>query len=412
MKVPKGLRKISGEISKTVAVFQDSLRFKTRVGSHNHFADNLNNLRDTRIVLLKDKLSNSLKNADWYNSLSTSKRLQKGTSAIPPDINRIITRKLPHNHYSEWMRQTDTVAKKLGFFNEIQFSKWIERLNVSKSITVENSKKLGDIYQYITNFIKKHPSSLAKAALAGGSIAFMVTFMQNFQKENTGCFRYSKDDQNCLVRYKFDGDFCLSTAKNNSYNIKNNNSNNNNSDETVDSTKYDDIKLLPMEQHPLFGVTKWECDYRHDADSKEVDEILHAGCQGLCDWLNFNILAQNTQEYSPIDLNTESGEEGEVEDEEDDDREALLFKYIYRCEKSTFLRALTVAVFDIVDETITGFSQSQLGQKTFNFIRSQARRAMLWLIVFVLILVAVRFFTKRLQPQQQLGRHQYFSIEK
>ena len=143
----------------------------------------------------------------------------------------------------------------------------------------------------------------------------MIIFLQNYQKTHTGCFRYEKEQQQQQqeIKYKFAGvSWCN--------NIGNNNNNNNSMD----------VKLIPENQHPLYNQKKWDCSYnKFPIGNNQIDRILNLGCNGLCNWKNFNILAKTSKgEYEPITYN------------DDDD------KYVYKCETINMLQALSISTGD------------------------------------------------------------------
>ena len=352
MKIP-----VVKDVLKIVGAAGDSARFASKPGFLDNISKRLGHVDDARAAFMKEKFLTAIKNGE--NPSSAIYKLRRGNIAVPEELRRVIKSRHPFNDYSELMEETNALARKLGFDDEAGFAKCISDLNLKKTLPVEDSRKLGRIFR----FIKKHPASLAKTAVAGGGIVYMVSYLKQFQAENTGCFRYAKDDNDKLIRYKFAGNFCLQDDS------KNNNLN--------DS---DSVKILSEDQHPLFNITsKWNCEYlAFERGNPLVDEILNAGCNGLCDWTNFNFLTEHVTEnktglYNPL-----------VMDNDDDD------EYMYRCEKATILRALTSVATNVIDETVSGFTQSQLGIKMINFLKSQIGQAITLIMILLFLLYSVR----------------------
>ena len=357
---------VVNDIFKIIGTAGDSVRFASKPGFIDNMAKRLDGISDVGAGFVRDKVILGFKNGD--NPISVMTKLSKGNIAVSENVKHFIKTQYPLNDYFKWIDETNAVARKIGFKDEAHFAKFISDLDLNnKGIRVKDTQKLGNIYQYIKNYVAKHPSSVLKAAIAGGSLAMMVSYLKNFQAENTGCFRYEKDDENNLIRYKFRGNFCLD-----------NSTDSNNSDS-------DEVKILSDNQHPLYNVTnKWDCDYsQFQKGNSTVDEILNAGCNGLCDWLNFNTLTGLTngdEKFDPL-----------IIDEDDDNK---YYMYIYKCEKATILRAITSGVSNVVDETITGFAQSQLGRKTIEFLKSQFGQFVTFTLILVLIYLSINALSK------------------
>ena len=351
------------DIFKIIGTAGDNVRFASKPGFLDNIAKKLNGITDVRAGFVRDKVILGFKNGD--NPISVMTKLSKGNIAVPESLKHFIKTKYPLNDYSKWIDDTNALARKLGFEDEAHFAKFISDLDLNnKGIRVKDTEKLGILYRYIKSYVAKHPSSVLKAAVAGTTLAMMVSYLKDFQAENTGCFRYEKDDENNLIRYKFKGNFCL--------------------DNGSDSDS-DDVKIVSDNQHPLFNVTnKWDCDYsQFQKGNSTVDEILNAGCNGLCDWLNFNTLTGLTngdEKFDPL-----------IIDEDDDNN---YYMYIYKCEKATILRAITSGVSNVVDETITGFAQSQLGRKTIEFLKSQFGQFVTFTLILVLMYLSINALSK------------------
>ena len=263
------------------------------------------------------------------------------------------------NRLTIWKKDTDKIAKGMGFADEKDFGNFINKIDDVK--TASNNPKLHKIYKYLSN----HKSTIAKNALLGGTIGYMVHYIKSFQNKQSGCFRYSIDKKNNddMMRYKIKGNFCC---------------NSNNDDES----QY--IKLLPEESHPLYGKPKWDCNYDefflndNNDDRDDYHKIMNQGCRGLCNLENFNRLAQLTNgKYQPV-VNLMNNDD----DEEDDGSgggggsSSSSSKYVYRCENATFLAALSNVSGNIMSDTIEGLTSSRLLAgfkenyifKTFTFI--------------------------------------------
>ena len=227
------------------------------------------------------------------------------------------------NRLTAWKKDTDKIAKGMGFADEKDFGNFINKID--DVTTASNNPKLHRIYRYLSN----HKSEIAKYALLGGTIGSMVYYIKSFQKEQSGCFRYSIDKKNDnMIRYKINGNFCCNS--------------------TNEESQY--IKLLPEDSHPLYGKPKWDCDYDefsldNNDDDDDHHKIMNEGCRGLCNLENFNRLAQFTNgKYQPVVVNLDAERN----------------KYVYRCEKTTFLAALSNVSGNILSDTIEGLTSSRL----------------------------------------------------
>ena len=218
---------------------------------------------------------------------------------------------------------SNKIAKRLDFKDVNEFDLFIKAVDLRKLTTTE-TRKLRKIFNYLKNVAKRNSKSIAKIAIAGGTIVAMVTFLKNFQDTHSGCFRYSRrklDDGE--IKYKFDGaSWC--------------NTDNKNINETTTN-----IKLLPETEHPLYDQIKWDCDYDkfNDHKTENVGEILNLGCNGLCDWRNFNILAKTTNgEYKPI------------VSEDLLNGNKYFYNYNYKCETVSILRALSISTTNVLSD--------------------------------------------------------------
>ena len=359
------MSKVFKELFKIIGTAGDSVRFASKPGFIDDLAKRFGDIKDAKAAFVRDKVILAIKNGDDPTSIVT--KLGKGEIAAPENLRHFIKTKYPLNDYSKWIDDTNTLARKLGFEDETHFEKYISNLNLKKDIQVTDTQKLAGIFRYIKSYVTKHPTSVAKAAIAGGTLALMVSYLKKFQAENTGCFRYGKDDDNNLIRYKFEGNFCLDSAGCGG-----------------------DVKMLSENQHPLFNLAnKWDCGYsQFEMGNPVVDEILDAGCNGLCDWLNFNTLTG---------LTTGDDQFNPYEDENHDHR------YIYKCEKATILRAIASGVSNVIDETLTGFAQSDLGKKTIKFLKSQFGQFIAFVFIMVLIYLSIGALSKHWMAHHQTG---------
>ena len=73
------------------------------------------------------------------------------------------------------------IAKSLGFKNTRDFDTFIKRINQYKLNSYETEKVL-KLYTYLKNVAKKHPKSIAKLAIAGGSLTAMIIFIKKISK--------------------------------------------------------------------------------------------------------------------------------------------------------------------------------------------------------------------------------------
>ena len=357
---------VSRQVFKTVAVIGDSTRLITKPKIVDDIAKRLSGLDDLKAIYIRDKFTTALSRNVDDGGMVMAKRIQNGDFAGPESLKRAIQSNLPFHKHTKWMEETDNVARQLKFRDEADFGDFVDKLDTTKAMSVERVKKLKTVFQYLKN----HRSAIAKLAIAGGTITALVHFLKKFQAEHTGCFRYSKDDTNNLIRYKFNGNFCLGSP-------------------TMMGEETDAIKLLPHADHPLSEISKWNCDYIgfNDQHNPKIDDILNLGCMGLCNWLNFNTLTEYTTGFNPL----------EVDDEAD------FPTFLYQCEKATVLRALTTSIADVIDETLTGFGQSRLAKRVFNLFRQKLIQ-----IMVILCLFFIAFYLAKISfNQHDIKNHAY-----
>ena len=266
--------------------------------------------------------------------------------------------------------KSNTLARDLGFDNVTDFNKYINDINPHK-LTVVETTKLSRVFKYLSKVAKKNPKSIAKLAIAGGTVTAMVIFLKEFQNKYSGCFRYDKNgDSN--VKYKFAGSsWCNITAT-----------------DIIDSDN-NEIKILPENTHPLYNHLKWDCNYtrfgqnpvsfveennnNNNNEEKEIiiENILSLGCNGLCNWRHFNTLAKMTNgEYKPIII-------------KDFDDTQIFYKYIYKCETIDILTALSMSTVDALSDLL----DTNLGIKI--------KQVFLMFILFILIYKLYFGFKKR-----------------
>ena len=119
-----------------------------------------------------------------------------------------------------------------------------------------------------------------------------------------------------------------------------------------------------MTVHPLYGKHIWDCNYHNfENGNPRIDKIIILGCNGLCNWKNFNILAQTTKgEYLPI--------------------ENINDNYMYKCENITILEAISMSASNTVNEIISGVVDSNLGSNIMKF----------FMRLFCIILIIIGIF--------------------
>ena len=313
---------------------------------------------DNNILSLINNNNNNISFNDFNNIITPSKK--KITTPITPGGTGKINLPPKKILLSSSPSIANKRAKFLNFKSEANFYDFINEMARKKNnYSIKDLKTLSNIYNYLKKFARKHPKSIAKTAIAGGSIIAMVTYLKNFQTKYSGCFRYDDDNDTIIeessnIKYKFRGNFCVG-----------------NDDDDDDDDDDEEIKLLPELNHPLYGKNKWDCNFKDffssddDDKRKKIDEIINLGCNGLCDWKNFNVLAESTtpiNHYNPITIN-------------DNDI------YTYQCEKISILRALSTSFGDFLSETFSGILDSNLGD---NLIQLFIRLVLIFFIIIFL----------------------------
>ena len=245
-------------------------------------------------------------------------------------------------------------AKSIGFKDSVEFDNFIQNIDPHK-LNISETQKVSKLYSSLSKLSrsKSKGSHIAKMAVAGGTIVAMIIFLQNFQRNHSGCFRYDKvnngsnDGDEIRIKYKFDGKSWCNNVLGGG---------------TSENKK---VKTIPETEHPLYNVNKWDCKYKNfPLGDEKVDRILNLGCNGLCNWENFNVLATLTQgEYQPLlDYNDT--------------------RYVYKCETVNFLQALSSTTGDAISHTFSGLLDSDLGRQLVSTLLR---------VFFILILIYIIF---------------------
>ena len=275
-------------------------------------------------------------------------------------INNVPINNIPISKSSRVVNiKSNKIAKFLGFNNAKNFDNFIKNIDVKK-LTITQSKKLRKIFSYLSDVAKKNPKSIAKLAIIGGTLTAMVIYIKKFQATYSGCFRYQRKKitnyfDESTTKYKFAGSSWCNT--NGSHNSDQN------------------ISLLSENTHPLYEQKKWDCEYdnfdkSNDSDKEVIDKIVSLGCNGLCDWQNFNTLARMTKndEFREIIITPETDERFSSD-------------YVYKCETVSFLHALASTTTNALGELFT-FSFGEIPIKPMIFI--------FLFIIFLYILYKIR----------------------
>ena len=193
---------------------------------NNIFNKGKKNINDASYLMKKNKMGNK-NNISNINNRANNFNKNQSKSLSNVNANRI--------------------AKSLGFKNTSDFDTFIKKINQYKLNSYETEKVL-KLYKYLKNVAKKHPKSIAKLAIAGGSLTAMIIFIKKYQNVNSGCFRYEikGKDLNSTIQYKFDHiGLC-----------DNNNNNSNRDNDNTDENDSDNINILPKTEHPSYNFLK------------------------------------------------------------------------------------------------------------------------------------------------------------
>ena len=295
-----------------------------------------------------DSLSNSLPSSS--SSIERNIKNKRVMSIFNKLNKRIKNKKIKEtghpfnrNTTSSSIHKSNVVAKSLGFKNVADYDKFIKNINPNK-LTGKETGQLSKLYRYLLKVAKKNPKSIAKLAIAGGTLTAMVIYLKQFQGNHSGCFRYKRkrfsigEDK---IRYKFAGSSWCNTTS---------------SDGNDDD---DDIKHISEREHPLYNQLKWDCNYSNfDKKNETVNDILSLGCNGLCDWRNFNILAQTT-----------GGEYQRIVSDQLLNFDERFYAYNYKCETVSFLQALSTSTAETLNNLFTlSFGKIQVKRILFIFL--------------------------------------------
>ena len=272
------------------------------------------------------------------------------------ELNAGIRSRYPHYKYYKLIRETDEMAKRLGFRNEAELAREIEaaaelcEMSKNGRIIVNKTPKMRNLFFHLTRL--KHKSSIVKGALLAGTISGMVIYLAKIQREQSGCFRYNLDNREQLVKNKMAGNFCLGDVHDDS--------------SSTDEFLSKDLIVIPENLHPLFEKDKWNCEFENfemtgDVDRERVYNITSLGCNGLCNVENFNILASLTNDYKEI-INDEN-------------------EYTFVCERATFLRTLTEESINYISEVADGVIDSNIFKGFYRHIYKY--------FIFLIILIIV-----------------------
>ena len=236
----------------------------------------------------------------------------------------------------------DRNAKKLGFQNESDFNHFFKHVDAKKMTQAETAKAT-KLYNELSKIVKKsknsggRTTSVAKLAIAGGTISAMVIYLQSYRNERSGCFRLFKNSaSNDNIGSKFIGKmyYCGNASSEGK---------------------------IRQRKHPLFAHEKWDCNYNDFINKNEtLDKILKLGCNGLCNVDNFNFLVRH---------HTESGKFAPVETD--------LKQYKYECRDVSLLEALSQSTETAVSKITQGILDSELVKQILKLL----------LQIFVLLLL-------------------------
>lgn len=308
------------------------------------------------------------------------------------DFNALARYTTPYYKYNKLIKRADAAAVNFGFRNESDFAvKLKEAADLCETAAgkrrINNDPRWRNVFLSLKKTKRKDKKLMA--AVATGTAAGLVIYLAKEQEKNTGCFRYKlgeekgnkKDDG--LIRYKIAGNFCIGGATSGGEGSNN--------DYDNDDKDVGDVKILAFNTHPLSDSERWGCDYDNfyatgdEIDRQRIDEIRQLGCNGLCDVLNFNVLASFTNdEYAPFIERATVG---------DDDKSQLggenmnNDKFMYVCERATFLRTLIDQTLDVVDDVFDEAMSSSLVKKMSETLRQWA--------IFIVVITLIFFLVSR-----------------
>ena len=313
-----------------------------------------------------------LSSVEGGNSLSIDRKLTTFLDGKKPKVLKTATESATDTNVfsTARLRQSDTLARKLGFEDEQDFAR--------KIVLGAGSSRKAGVVSKLYKLLKTHPK-LVKYSVGITSAAVLYNICMDYQTRHSGCFRYRRtksemetnemdnNDRNKGVtddlylvetRQKVRGHFCVSDVSNN----------------WGDNA---DVTWVSEEEHPLYDKPKWDCEFARFQNTKSSEEIISLGCNGLCDPANFNILASLSNEaFSPYPKLDENPD------------------YVFKCEKVTFLRRIAELLGDGVDDIVDGISHSNLGKRVLDIfdLKPVKNIILLCFIILLLYFLYIRYF--------------------
>lgn len=250
----------------------------------------------------------------------------------------------------------DEIAQKVGFKSEDEFFTYIEQF-----------QRVGkwDRMKKVFTLLRNNKKTIALLG-AGATAVALHSYCHSYQRMNSGCFRYRKKKNGGYrekTRTKIGGNFC--------------------------NPAFDLIEAkIPKEKHPLYTLEKWDCGLFNKSDKElldnEVSNILDIGCGGLCSVENYNKIVNilnargGDLKYKPLDTNQH--------------------RYIYKCERATVLRLFTEYSGNAINDIITGFNNSELGERLANLFDFSNLKV--YIFIIVILFLYYKFICKREYPQE------------
>lgn len=280
------------------------------------------------------------------------------------EFNEHFKTKYPYRAFRKFVNDVDNLAQDLGFKNESDFREFIES-NPSK-----DNLKLKNIFNKIKTWTLNNKSPIFKGLIALGLGAGFINILKKYNKMNSGCFRYSVNNDGSLLleRGVYINRFCEQKMTENDY---------------YSSTN--PITILAEDTHPLFNISIWNCQSLPLSHLKKLckghhdtNDILNQGCNGICNPYNYSILLpyikEKEKEESTINLDFINKDK----------------KYIYRCEKGTILRNLAQMTGDGIYQVFDGISHSALGHFMFRMFSKVWWIFLIGLIVLIISVIIIR----------------------
>ena len=304
----------------------------------------------TSILTLTSETSQTITTP--YELKNKLKDILEGKTGVLKDLDEMLTTNTAQHMYekvSSSSRINQFAQDVVGFKSEEEFQKFIDE----DAVKDPDSPAVRKVFKKLYNWAKNNKSIIAKSILAVGMGAPFVAMIQKLQRENTGCFVYYTDEKtNELKRHKILNRSCAFDQ----YLLASSSDSNNN-----------------FYSHPLDGIS-WDCSYdTHILKMYDKWKILEAGCNAICEPHNYNLLASHISGYFPLN----------------NDESYLSNKNKYwKCENSTFLRALTIEMGSTVRDVAGGLMQG------LNLNLSELRTLALYVFIFILSVTALWFFGK------------------